>query len=58
MTPTIREQILAVRETGLSNMFNVTAVQRIAYSMDFFELVLFLEEHQREYARFILAGEE
>jgi len=58
MTPTIREQILAVRETGLTNMFDLTAVQRIAYSMDFFELVLFLEEHQREYVRFILTGEE
>jgi len=58
MTPTIREQILAVRDTGLTNMFDLTAVQRIAYSMDFFELVCFLEEHQREYARFILTGEE
>ena len=58
MTPTIREQILAVRDTGLTNMCDITAVQRIAYSMDFFELVLFLEEHQREYARFILTGEE
>lgn len=54
MTPKIREQILAVRETGLTNMFDVTAVQRIAYSMEFFELVVFLDEHQREYARFIL----
>lgn len=58
MTPEIREQILAVRETGLTNMFDVTAVQRIAYSMEFFELVVFLDEHQREYARFILTGEE
>lgn len=58
MTPKIREQILAVRETGLTNMFDVTAVQRIAYSMEFFELVAFLDEHQREYARFILTGEE
>ncbi|MDD3400768.1 MAG: DUF5049 domain-containing protein [Eubacteriales bacterium] len=58
MTPMIREQILAVRDTGLTNMFDLTAVQRIAYSMDFFELVCFLEEHQREYARFILTGEE
>lgn len=58
MTPTIREQILAVRDTGLTNMFDLTAVQRIAYSMDFFELVVFLEEHQREYVRFILTGEE
>ena len=58
MTPKIREQILAVRETGLTNMFDVTGVQRIAYSMEFFELVVFLDEHQREYARFILTGEE
>ena len=58
MTPKIREQILAVRETGLTNMFDVTAVQRIAYSMEFFELVVLLDEHQREYARFILTGEE
>ena len=58
MTPTIREQILAVRDAGLTNMFDLTAVQRIAYSMDFFELVCFLDEHQREYARFILTSEE
>ena len=58
MTPKIRAQILAVRDTGLTNMFDLTAVQRIAYSMDFFELVCFLDEHQREYARFILTGEK
>lgn len=58
MTPKIRAQILAVRDTGLTNMFDLTAVQRIAYSMDFFELVCFLEEHSREYVRFILTGEE
>lgn len=58
MTQTIREQILAVRDTGLTNMFDLTAVQRIAYSMDFFQLACFLEEHQREYTRFILTGEE
>ncbi|MDO4564699.1 MAG: DUF5049 domain-containing protein [Clostridia bacterium] len=58
MNPTIKEQILAVRETGLTNMFDLTAVQRIAYSMDFYELVVFLEEHRKEYVRFILTGEE
>lgn len=58
MTPMIREQILAVRDTGLTNMFDLTAVQRIAFSMDFLELVCFLKEQQREYVRFILTGEK
>ena len=43
MNETVKEQILAVRETGLTNMFDLNAVQRIAYDMDFFELVTFIE---------------
>ena len=58
MTEKIREQILAVRDTGLTNMFDTRAVQRIAFDMDFFELVTFLEEHKDKYVRFILTGEE
>ena len=58
MTEKIREQILAVRDTGLTNMFDVNTVQRIANDMGFFELVVYLEEHRREYAHFILTGEE
>ena len=57
MTEKIKEQVLAVRNTGLTNMFDVNAVQRIAYDMGFFELVVYLEEHRREYAHFILTGE-
>ena len=57
MTEKIREQILAVRDTGLTNMFDVNAVQRIANDMDFFEMVVYLEEHRREYGHFILTGE-
>ena len=57
MTEKIKEQILAVRDTGLTNMFDVNAVQRIAYDMGFYELVVYLEEHHREYAHFILTGE-
>ena len=57
MTDKIKEQILAVRDTGLTNMFDVNTVQRIANSMGFFELVVYLEEHRREYAHFILTGE-
>lgn len=58
MTEKIRQQILAVRDTGLTNMFDIHAVQRIAYDMEFYELVTYLEEHRREYAHFILTGEE
>lgn len=58
MTEKIKQQILAVRDTGLTNMFDVKMVQRIAYDMEFYELVTYLEEHRREYAHFILTGEE
>jgi len=54
----VKKQIFTIRETGLTNMFDTRAVQRIAYNMDFFELVLFLEEHKDKYVRFILTGEE
>ena len=53
----IREQILAVRETALTNMFDIHAVQRIAFDMDFYELVIFIEEHRSEYVNFILHGD-
>ena len=58
MTDKVRKQILAIRETGLTNMFDVAAVQRIANDMGFYEMVLFLEENRKEYAHFILTGEE
>jgi hypothetical protein len=58
MTQTIKEQILAIRDTGLTNMFDVNMVQRLAYERDFYELVTWLEEHRKEYVRFILTGGE
>ena len=58
MNETVKKQILAVRDTGLTNMFDLSAVQRIAYDMDFFDLVSFLEEEKAAYVRFILTGEE
>lgn len=58
MSETVKKQILAVRDTGRTNMFDTHAVQRIAYDMEFYELVTYLEEHRREYAHFILTGEE
>lgn len=58
MTNKVREQILTIRNTGLTNMFDVNTVQRMAHEMNFFELVVFLEEHKYQYIRFILTGEE
>ena len=57
MEQKIKEQILAIRDTGLTNMFDIGMVQRLAYERDFYELVLYLEDHRAEYAHFILTGE-
>jgi hypothetical protein len=57
MSEAVKEQILAIRDTGLTNMFDVRTVQRIANDRSFYELVVYLEEHRREYAHFILTGE-
>ena len=57
MSDKVTEQILAVRETGLTNMFDVNAVQRIAFDMGLFELVVYLEDNRAAYCRFILTGE-
>ncbi|MCD8013321.1 MAG: DUF5049 domain-containing protein [Lachnospiraceae bacterium] len=57
MTGKIRDQILAVRDTGKTNMFDVNAVQVIADRMGLYELVVYLEDHRKEYANFILTGE-
>ena len=57
MTDKEKEQLLAVRSTGLTNMFDISTVQRIAFEMDFHELVLLIEERPKEYVHFILTGE-
>lgn len=58
MTDKVREQILAVRATGRTNMFDTNAVQVIADEMHFYDLVVFIEEHRDKYAHFILTGEQ
>lgn len=56
MSETIREQIMAVRNSGETNMLDTRMVQIIANRMGFYELVIYLEEHKREYVNFILTG--
>lgn len=57
MKPIVKEQILAVRDTGETNMFDVKMVQVIAMREGFYELVVYLEEHKQAYSHFILTGE-
>ena len=58
MTDKIKEDVLKVRDTGRTNMFDVYAVQRIAYELELFDLVMYLEEKDnwKEYTHFILTG--
>jgi hypothetical protein len=49
MDPKVKEQLMAIRDTGLTNMFYLPMVQRLAYERGYFELVLYLEDHRREY---------
>ena len=58
MTDKVREQILKVRETGETNMFDTCMVQRIGLKMGFYEMVIFIEENKGEYVNFILHGDE
>ena len=57
MDEKVREQILAARDTGLTNMFDITTVQRIAFEAGYYELVNYLEDHRKEYVHFIFTGE-
>ena len=57
MNEKIKEQILAVRATALTNMFDISAVQQIALDMEFYELAIYLAENRKEYSHFILTGE-
>lgn len=57
MSETVKNQILTIRDTGLTNMFDTSAVERIANDMGFYELVVYLEEYRKEYVHFILTGE-
>ena len=54
----VRAGILAVRDTGRTNMFLVPEVQRIAMELGYPDTVVWIEDHQREYCQFILQGDE
>ena len=50
------DQLLQIRDSGLTNMFDFTTVQRLAYDREFYELVTWMEEHKNEYGKLIMYG--
>jgi hypothetical protein len=52
----IIEQILEVRNTGRTNMFDCNTVQWIANELELYDLVVFIEEHPERYIKFIFEG--
>ena len=56
MSNTVRNQIFEVRDTGLTNMLDYNAVQRIALDLHLYELVDYIAENRTEYMRFIFTG--
>ena len=58
MTPLIRSQILDIRDTGLTNMFDTRAVEQIAEAFGYHDLEMWLPGNKKEYAEFIMYGDE
>jgi hypothetical protein len=57
MNQKVKDQILAIRHTGLTNMFDVSKVQKLAFDLELYDLVTFIEEHKADYIQFILHGD-
>ncbi len=57
VTDKLMEQILVIRSEGKYNMLDTVGVRREAYEKGFHELVIFIEEHKKEYAEFIMKGD-
>lgn len=52
----VKNQIMAISASGETNMLDTRMVQMIADRKGFYELVIYLEEHRKDYANFILTG--
>jgi len=58
MDPIIVQQIMQIRDSGETNMFDVNTVMAIAVRDDLYELADYLIEHPKEYCHFILTGKK
>ena len=58
MTDKVFRQIMQIRDSAETNMIDTNTVQRLAFERDFYELVVYIEEHKKEYVHFIMTGRE
>jgi len=56
MKDKIKKQILTIRDSGVTNMFDLKRVQYEANKLEFYELVIFIEENKDKYVNFIMTG--
>lgn len=52
----VRKEILLIRNTGCTNMFDLPAVKAIARELDFMDLLDFLKRNREKYIHFIFTG--
>ena len=58
MTEKVKSQILAICDSGETNMLDTNMVQYIANREGYYELVIYIEENRSKYFHFIMTGEE
>ena len=58
MDEKIKEQILVIRDSGATNMFDIHRVQKEAFNHGFYELIMYIENQKTDYVHFILYGDE
>ena len=58
MTDKVFRQLMDIRSGGKSNMLDVNMVRRLAFDAGYYELVMYIEEHKKQYVHFIMTGRE
>ena len=58
MTEKAFRQLMEIRDSGITNMFDLDMVQRLAYEKGYYELVTYIEENKKAYIHFIMTGRE
>lgn len=57
LSDVVKEQLLAIRNTALTNMLDTATVQRLAFDRGYYELVDFIENDAKAYVTFIMNGD-
>lgn len=53
----LKEQILSLRASGLTNMFDIAGVLSISRKLGYTELSVYLKQKDNNYFAFIMCGE-